>query len=361
MRTTLLFEAAFAPRADALARVDAEAAARGWTIEMLSDVARRYARGGAPDKLALQLESTDGWAVFRLNVARSAAMAHGWSSVEDLLVAWCQGLDVLLGRSVGEDGFPRLEPWELVGNVDALDALQWFGRPVLARLRYDVRQLDASRRPASDGGAWLKLVDDPFEDPSEAADRARILLRLTFRSRPASVTDSIEATRAGRARRAPVRTDSGEDCLLVVRTQLGSASLGGIQQMIAAAETAGVRERVGRHLRSCLDRYGADALSLGLRVIAGAAPALLAAQPEDVVEAVVRAFAWRSRRSLVETAVVLERWLERADDAPVILTTILEAHNPDAVGGMVTLDLATVRACPCDRCADRRKRLDASV
>lgn len=359
MRESLRFEAVFAPVSDARVRLDGAAEARGWAVAAGDEP--RYTRAGtsAEAALALDLRLSERWCTFVVDLRRNVVDAHGWTTVEDLLIGWCKAVDAILARSAGSDGFPRLEPWELTGAVDAVDSVQWLGPGLSARLGVAKTRLTIPDHRAVGAAFWLRVVPDPFEDPSEPAEDLADSLRLSLRQRPAAVVAAIEQARIDRAARAPLRTDDVEACADAVRTRL-SADVGAtFESLLAAAGAAGVRDRVARHVRACLEHYGVDESATGLPVMAGAAPALLRSEPEDVIEAVVRALAWRppTGRRVIETVVSLERWVANVKDGPNILRMILRADDPGFIDGLIALDLMDVRRCPCEACVDRRRRL----
>jgi hypothetical protein len=329
----------------------------GWTAAGEAKE-RRYGRPGAVGEVAPKLVLAEGWSGLSVDLPRAAIEALGWTGIEDLLVAWCDALDAALGRSVGPEGFPRLEPWELVGGVDALDAVQWLGPALRTLHQVEKKRLDTSQGRVVNGGFWLRVVNDPLEDPSDPAARAAGALGLELRRRPASVEAAIDAAQRQRAARAPVIEEDATSCLARLDATLGFSERTALEQAQQRASEAGARDRVVRHLVSCLGRYGTRAVAEAVPLVAQTTPALLAAAPEDSVEAAVRAFAWRDpEEPAVHTTVVLERWLENAEEAPAVLQMLLEADDPDVVRGMVALELVGVQMCACERCADRKRRL----
>jgi hypothetical protein len=359
VRESLRFEAVFAPVSDARVRLDGAAEARGWSVAAGEEPRYSRPRTNAEAALAPELRLSEGWCTFAVDLRRSAVDAHGWTAIEDLLIGWCKAVDAILARSVGPDGFPRLEPWELTGAVDAVDAVQWLGPGLAARLGVAKTRLTIPDHRAVGAAFWLRVVSDPFEDPSEPAEDLADSLRLGLRQRPPAVVAAIEQARIDRAARASLRTDDAEACAAAVRTRLPPDAGAAFESFLAAAGAAGVRDRVARHVRACLEHYGVDAIVAGLPVLAVAAPALLRSEPEDVVEAVVRALAWRppSGRRVIEMVVSLERWVANVEDGPGILRMILEADDPGFIDGLIALDLMDVRRCPCEACVDRRRRL----
>jgi hypothetical protein len=359
VRESLGFEAVFAPVSDARVRLDGAAEARGWAVAAGEGPRYTRARGGPDSALTLDLRLSEGWCTFAIDLRHSVVDAHGWTAIEDLLIGWCKAVEAILARSAGPDGFPRLEPWELTGAVDAVDAVQWLGPGLAARLGVEKRRLTIPERKAVGSAFWLRVVSNPFEDPSEAAEDLADTFRLSLRRRPPAVVAAIEQARIDRAARAPLRTDDGEACAAAVRTRLSSDAGAAFESLLAAAGAAGVRDRAARHVRACVEHYGVDAIVIGLPVLTVAAPALLRSQPEDVIEAVVRALAWRppSGRRVIEMVVSLERWVANVEDGPNILRMILRADDPGFIDGLIALDLMDVRRCPCEACVDRRRRL----
>jgi hypothetical protein len=337
VRDRLRFEAVFAPIPDARTRLDATAQGR----------------------LPLDLRITDGWCTFTTDIRPSVVEAQGWPAIERLLIECCQTVDAILARSAGPDGFPRLEPWELTGAVDAVDSVQWLGPGLAAKLGVAKMRLTIPDHRAVGASFWLRVVSDPFEDPSEPAEGLAESLRLGLRRRPPAVMATIEQARIDRAARAPLRTDDVEASAAAVRARLSPDVAVAFEALLAAAGAAGVRDRVARHVRACLEHYGPEAIAGGFAVMTGAAPALLRLEPEDVIEAVARALAWRppSGRRLIESIVALERFVANVEDGPNILRIILRADDPVLIDGLIALDLMDVGRCPCEACVGRRHRL----
>jgi hypothetical protein len=336
VRSRIRFQAVFRPCADAAQRL------------------QRAAPG-----LPVQLQPAEGWSAFAVDLDGERIGVKGWPSIEDQLVACCEEVDAVLGRSHGPDGFPRLEPWELTGAVDAIDAFQWFGPALTQRLSVATRRLDGVVRSTARGGTWLRVVEDPLADPSAPAKKAARLLYLTTRPLPAAAVAAIEAVRAAEGARAVGQPGEPMALLNVARRLMGQKAGDAVERLLVAAYGAGVRDRVARHLAACVERYGAEAAAAAVPLVTFAPPALLARRPEDVVETAVRIIAWHDpARPAVETAIAVERFLESSDEgADGVLTMVLESRDRDSVRGMIRLDLMSVQMCDCEKCADRKQRI----
>jgi len=357
VRDTLRFEAVFSSDPGATARIEAAAAALGWTA-VGDPVGRRFIRSGTSLEVPLELRVGEGWSTFSTSLPAATIDKPHWEAVEDLLIGLCAGVAARLGRSLDRNGFPRIEPWELSGGVDALDAVTWFGPALVALHGLEKRRLDAGRRQSVEGGLWLRLLSDPLDDPGPAADRAAERLSLRLRARPPEVVAAIESARQAMAARAPILEGDTAMMLRAIRATLDKERILDLERLLAAASASAVRDRVVRHLHSCMIRYGVPAAGAAIPVVTDAVPELLSKAPEDVVESAIRTIAWRDADTpAVEAAVVLEHWLANADDAPGILRMVLEADDVDFVRGMIAIDLIDVQRCPCERCADRRRRL----
>ena len=344
-------------------------------VESASAPAALFGSESGDEPLSLHIQRRPGWTGFALlPITPDHIAAHGASSFEQLFETLCVLLNAHVARTVQSGGWALVTPSELVGQIDCLDWLQYFGPRFSSWIaRRGHRAADGSIRPLPDGATILRLDIDPFEATWRTRVDVASDLDITLRPLPEDALSEVsdEQRLLDVLPPEPRRWEPAQRSeMLAARGQTMSAIETGMADSADSADSP-LLERFQRHylqaglesplldrIDTWLSHYGQDPTIAAFRAVARVhgKHATAALFDDEALEGCVKLIAWGGdEMSLAKRALLLEHTLDT--DLPELETSRFARNewDRDVVAGLMSLSAALLMACQCDRCAEVRK------